>query len=61
MTKPIVHRYKTIKQTYCGFDLTKRKSSTVSSFWEMVNCKKCLAELDKMTTLEVRQLSYWKG
>ena len=56
MTKPVVHRYLVVKKTFCGLNLLKRKS-TVSSFWEEVNCKKCIQQRKETR----RQLSYWRG
>lgn len=45
--KTTVHKYQVVKKTFCGLDLIRRKH-TVSSFWEQVNCKKCLQKRENI-------------
>ena len=54
----VTHHYKPVKKTSCGINLMK-SNIKISSFWEYVDCKRCLQHYENMRSKVVDDGSRW--
>ena len=57
----ITHHYKPVKTTDCGILIKQNDRLHISSFWEYVNCKKCLKVKKELREIALeRQVKMWQ-